>query len=659
MIKPGWPSTFFCVCRPWRLNRSRFSLFPALFFGPIRYVGRMASSLDTGRQIIKDMVATLPDAPGVYRMLNAGGDALYVGKARSLKKRVVNYTQTARLPHRLQRMVAETVRMEIVQTGTEVEALLMEADLIKSLRPRYNVLLRDDKSFPYILITGNHPYPLMTKHRGAHTEKGDYFGPFASAGAVARTLVSLQRAFLLRNCTDSMFAQRQRPCLQYHIKRCSAPCVNFVSREEYAAQVKDAEDVLSGKSRVVQQRLAEQMMQASDALNYELAARFRDRIKALTTIQSAQDIHVGDVEDGDVLALAVKEGRACITIFFIRQGQNFGNASFFPQVSEEDTAASILSAFIAQFYGDKGAPPLLLTNGPVEESDWLAESLSAISKRKVKITHAQRGERARLVAFAERNALAEMGRTIAKAKSDTLLLKGVANVLHLRAPPKRIEVYDNSHISGTNMVGAMVVAGPEGFMRKAYRTFNIKDAKAGDDFGMMREVLTRRFRRALTEYEDDDAQWPDLILIDGGLGQLHAAQAILAELALQEKVQVASIAKGPKRNAGEEILYLPDHPPVQLTKQDPVLHYLQRIRDEAHRFAIGTHRRKRQIEQEKSPLDALPGIGAKRKKALLLHFGSGRAVSNASIAELSRIEGISPLLAAKIYAYFHDLPMTK
>ncbi len=611
--------------------------------------------LEAGRRVIRDMVAQLPDAPGVYRMLAEDGDVLYVGKARSLKKRVVAYTHVLRLPSRLQRMVANTARMEIVQTRSEIEALLMEAELIKSLTPRYNVLLKDDKSFPYILIPSDHPYPLLTKHRGAHTVKGDYYGPFTSGGAVNKTLIALQRAFQLRNCTDSMFASRNRPCLQYHIKRCSAPCVNLVSEEEYGQQVEDARAFLSGKSRMVQKRLQDAMLQASEDLNFELAAKIRDRINALSSIQANQDVGaLNDLEDADVIALVQREGRTCVTLFVVRQGNNYGNGSFFPQAGDEDNCEEILSAFIAQFYADKGAPPLLLTNIEPADRDWLEDSLSAISPKKVKIQQPKRGDRARIMGFAQSNALAELGRAITKTRSDAALLQGVATLFRLPEPPKRIEVYDNSHISGTNMVGAMVVAGPEGFNKKAYRTFNIRDAKLGDDFGMMREVLTRRFKRAIADYEDDDSQWPDLILIDGGPGQLTQAVHVLAELELQNKVHVAAIAKGPRRNAGEEILHLPDHPPVQLNKDDAVLHYLQRIRDEAHRFAIGTHRRKRQNEQTTSPLDALPGVGAKRKKALLLHFGSGRAVTNASVKDLSVVDGISPALAQKIYDYFHE-----
>ncbi len=615
------------------------------------------TSLERGAKLIRQHVKSLPDTPGVYRMIDKDGGVLYVGKAKSLKKRVVNYANYGKLPLRLQRMVAATNDMMFVHTHTEVEALLLESNLIKKLKPRYNVLLRDDKSFPYILMTGDHDFPLLTKHRGARKRKGDYFGPFASAGAVNRTLIALQKAFMLRNCTDSYFSNRSRPCLQYHIKRCTAPCVGHVTKSEYAEQVKQATAFLSGKSQDIQQDLAHDMQDASEAMDYEKAAALRDRIKALTAIQAKQDINIGHIGDADVIGLFQASGKTCVQIFFFRAGRNFGNHAYFPRHSDDDSAADILSAFIAQFYDNKPIPPVVITSEAPSEHKLLEQALNAKESvsRKVEINVPQRGDRKRLIDFVVRNAKEALEREGAKLASEKKIMMALAKLLDLDDIPQRIETYDNSHISGTNMVGAMVVAGPEGFRKNAYRKFNIREAAAADDFGMMCEVLERRFGRAIKDGKSEgDEDWPDILLIDGGLGQYNAVKDVLLDLGVFDKMLLVSIAKGVDRNAGREHFFVEGKAPFQLPVNDPVLHYLQRLRDEAHRFAITTHRARRAKQISASPLDDVPNIGAKRKKALLLHFGSGKDVQNAGVQDLQKVEGISADLAQKIYDYFHD-----
>lgn len=615
------------------------------------------SPLEKGAALIREKARILPDSPGVYRMLNGAGDVLYVGKAKSLKKRVVSYSRPATMPLRIQRMIAQTVAMEFIHTHTEVEALLLEANLIKKFRPQYNVLLKDDKSYPYILLTTDHDYPQVIKHRGAKDAKGDYFGPFASNWAVNRTLTTLHRAFMLRNCTDSFFAQRKRPCLQYHIKRCTAPCVGYVSKDEYEAQVKEARDFLRGDSTAIQERLGRAMQAAAERRDFEVAAKYRDRIRALTTVQAQQDISVNIQGDVDVIGLAQKEGVCCVQIFFFRGGQNFGNRAFFPVHTEGEEAGEILSSFIMQFYEGREAPPEILVSQPIPESRLLTEALSSreFQSRKIELGQPQRGLKTRLIDFVVRNAEDALQRQLTERKGDDLLLEGVAKLFGLEDKPQRIEVYDNSHISGTNMVGAMIVAGPEGFRKKAYRKFNIRTAAASDDYGMMREVMTRRFGRAVEEGVDRDGEeWPDLVLIDGGLGQLNAVQEIIDGLGLNGEVNLVGIAKGEDRNAGREKFFVPGREMFQLPINDAVLHYLQRLRDEAHRFAIGAHRTRRTGQISQSRLDDVPGIGAKRKKALLLHFGSAKSVENAGLADLEKVEGISSEVARKIYSYFHE-----
>ncbi|ACI99281.1 excinuclease ABC, C subunit, putative [Rhodospirillum centenum SW] len=612
------------------------------------------ADLARGVETIKGYLRTLPDRPGVYRMLSAEGDVLYVGKARNLKRRVTNYTQVAKLPVRLQRMVAETVTMEFVTTHTEVEALLLESNLIKRLMPRYNVLLRDDKSFPHILITGDHPFPQLTKHRGARDRAGSYYGPFASAGAVNRVMTALQRAFQIRTCTDTVFASRTRPCLQFQIKRCTAPCVGRVGDAGYAAQVAEAKSFLSGRSSEVQARLARAMQDAAEALEFETAAKLRDRIRALTAIQAHQDINVEGVEDADVIAAHQDGGVTCIQVFFFRGGRNYGNRAYFPSHDKAQDTPEVLSAFVAQFYENKAAPELVLVSEDLPEHALLQEALSVRAGHRVALVAPKRGDKRRVVDHALTNAREAHGRRLAESGSQAKLLAGVAEVFGLAEPPQRIEVYDNSHIQGTNAVGGMIVAGPEGFLKSAYRKFNIKDpAAAGDDYAMMREVLTRRFERALKEDpERTGGTWPDLLLIDGGEGQLAVALEVLAELGIDD-VPLAGIAKGPDRDAGRERFFLPGRPPFGLDPKSPVLYYLQRLRDEAHRFAIGTHRARREKALGASPLDEIAGIGPRRKKALLHHFGSARAVSRAGLQDLASVEGISEAVARIIYDHFH------
>ena len=616
-----------------------------------------SSSFLRGAALIEEHLTRLPGSPGVYRMTNQAGDALYVGKAKNLKKRVTAYTRPERLPLRLQRMVAETHALEVVTTHTEVEALLLEANLIKKLAPRYNILLRDDKSFPYILITGEHPYAQIVKHRGARNRKGEYFGPFASAGAVNQTLSQLQRAFLLRSCTDSVFSSRSRPCLLFQIKRCSAPCVDRISKEDYAALVNEARSFLSGRSQQVQKGLVAQMERASEAMDFEDAAMFRDRIRALTSVQARQDINSADVEDADVIALHQAGGDCCIQVFFFRSGCNFGNRSFFPTHTQDQSAEEVLAAFLAQFYEDKVPPREVMLSHKLAEEDQplLVEALTQRAGRKVVLTTPQRGDRAKMVTHAYDNAREALGRRQAESSATKKLLQGVADLFGLDEPPERIEVYDNSHIQGAHAVGGMIVAGPEGFTKNAYRKFNIKGTELtpGDDFGMMKEVLTRRFKRAKDEEaEGDRSAWPDLVLIDGGPGQLNVVAELMEEMGIAD-VALVSIAKGADRDAGRERFHQVGKQSFSLPPNDPVLYYLQRLRDEAHRFAIGTHRAKRSAAIGKSPLDELAGIGPARKKALLHHFGSARAVSEAGLTDLAGVEGISQAMAKKIYDHFH------
>lgn len=613
-----------------------------------------APSLKTGSNIIKSYVRDLPETAGVYRMLDEDGEALYVGKARALKRRVNSYTQINKLPIRLQRMVALTRKMEFVHTETEVEALLLESNLIKKLKPRFNILLRDDKSFPYILITSDHDFPQITKHRGAKKREGEYYGPFASAGNVNRTIAALQRAFMLRNCTDNNFAGRKRPCLQYHIKRCTAPCVGFVSKEEYAEQLSEVKDFMEGKSRAVQERFSKKMQAASDDLDFEEAAKYRDRIRVLSSIQSSQDINIEGIKDVDVMALTQEAGKTCIQVFFFRGGQNFGNHSYFPKHQDDEPPQTIMSEFMAQFYENKPVPKEIFTSHVPDEHELLQDALSYKNGSRITISSPSRGKRKRLVEFALNNARQAMQRKTIESANQTKLLEGVAALFDMDSPPQRIEVYDNSHISGTNMVGAMIVAGPDGFIKNAYRKYNIREADESDDYGMMREVFTRRFQRALKEGEEQGSEnWPDLLLIDGGLGQYNAVKGVLEECGVADSLTYVAISKGPDRHAGREKFFIEGNMGFQLPINDPVLHYLQRLRDEAHRFAIGAHRTRRKKEITASPLDNVPGVGAKRKKALLLHFGSGKAVTNASVQDLMKVEGVSQALAQSIYDHFH------
>lgn len=615
-------------------------------------------SIQRGIDIIKAYVKDLPDTAGVYRMVSEEGEVLYVGKAKSLKKRVVSYTRTDTLSIRIQRVVAATAKMEFVDTHTEAEALLLESNLIKKLKPRYNILLRDDKSFPYILMTGDHDFPQVTKHRGAKKRKGDYYGPFASAGLVNRTIIALQRAFMLRNCTDSVFKSRTRPCLQYQIKRCTAPCVGYVSKEEYAEQLTEVTGFLSGKSHEIQTNLAIKMQAASKAQDYEQAGLYRDRIRAMTSIQSRQDINVEGIKDADIIGLAQKEGRSCIQIFFFRAGQNYGNRAYYPKHSTEDSVEKILSNFMAQFYENKPIPKEVIVSHTPEDRALLEEALNLKSSHKITITTPKRGARKRVIGFVTKNAEGALSRHIIEKTSETKTRLALAELFDMDEPPSRIEIYDNSHISGTNMVGAMVVAGPDGFQKSAYRKFSIRKAAASDDYGMMREVMERRFKRALKEREDEiekkeGSGWPDLLLIDGGIGQFNAVKEVLEEFGILEELTLVSIAKGEDRNAGRETFFTMKRKDFSLPINDPTLYYLQRLRDEAHRFAIGAHRAKRQKQFISSPLDEVAGVGAMRKKALLLHFGSAKAVSEAGLSDLARVEGISGAVAQKIYDHFH------
>ncbi|SMQ71132.1 Excinuclease ABC subunit C [Devosia lucknowensis] len=615
----------------------------------------------SGPEVIRAFVRTLPAAPGVYRMLDADGGVIYVGKARSLKSRVTNYTRPEGLPVRIQRMIAATVSMEFVRTETESEALLLEANLIKRLKPRFNVLLRDDKSFPYILISTDHEAPELTKHRGSRRRKGHYFGPFASAVAVSRTIASLQKAFLLRNCSDSFYAARTRPCLQYQIKRCAGPCTREISLEGYAELVEDARQFLSGKSDAVRNHLQADMNKAAEDLDFERAALIRDRLSALALVQSQGDATARSVEEADVFAIHHEGGQFCVQVFFFRAFQNWGNHAFRPKADDSLTDAEVLEAFIVQFYEDRTPPRLVLLSHEMTEPALIEEALSTRAGRKVRLEIPQRGEKRDLVNHALNNAREALGRQLAEGASNRTLLEGVANCFGLDDIPRRIEVYDNSHISGTNMVGAMVVAGEEGFSKKHYRTFNIKsDISAGDDFGMMREVLTRRFARLAAESETDaeDDQtgmpdWPDVVFIDGGAGQLNAVREVIAGLNLQKEVTFIGIAKGEERDAGREKFFMEGKDAFMLPHRDPVLYYVQRLRDEAHRFAIGTHRAKRKKDVVKNPLDEIEGIGPTRKRALLNHFGSAKAVARASLSDLESVPTISKAMAQLVYDHFN------
>ncbi|QYO75785.1 excinuclease ABC subunit UvrC [Devosia salina] len=619
------------------------------------------ASPPSGPEVIRAFVRTLPAAPGVYRMLDAEGGVIYVGKARSLKARVTNYTRPEGLPVRIQRMIAATVSMEFVRTETESEALLLEANLIKRMKPRFNVLLRDDKSFPYILIATDHEAPELTKHRGSRRRQGHYFGPFASAVAVSRTIASLQKAFLLRNCSDSFYAARTRPCLQYQIKRCAGPCTREISLEGYAELVEDARQFLSGKSDAVRSHLQADMNKAAEDLDFERAALIRDRLSALALVQSQGDATARSVEEADVFAIHHEGGQFCVQVFFFRAFQNWGNHAFRPKADDSLTDAEVLEAFIVQFYEDRTPPRLVLLSHEMTEPTLIEEALSSRAGRKVRIEVPQRGEKRDLVNHALNNAREALGRQLAEGASNRTLLEGVAETFGLEDVPRRIEVYDNSHISGTNMVGAMVVAGEEGFSKKHYRTFNIKsDISAGDDFGMMREVLTRRFSRLATESETDaeDEQtgmpdWPDVVFIDGGAGQLNAVREVIAELNLPREVTFIGIAKGEERDAGREKFFMEGKDAFMLPHRDPVLYYVQRLRDEAHRFAIGTHRARRKKDVVKNPLDEIEGIGPARKRALLHHFGSAKAVSRASLADLEAVPTISKAMAQLIYDHFN------
>ncbi len=601
----------------------------------------------------------MPLSPGVYRMLAANGDALYVGKARSLRKRVTSYAQIARLPERLRRMVSETVAMEIVTTHTEAEALLLEANLIKRLKPRYNIVLRDDKSYPWLMLTEDHPYPQIAKHRGARVRKGSYYGPFASAWSVNATVTAMQRVFLLRSCRDTVFRNRSRPCLLHQIKRCSAPCVERISTEDYAALVEQAKAFLAGKATSVQKDLAAEMEQAAEALEFERAAAVRDRIRALTSVQGTDVINPASLTDADVIAAWQIAGQTCVQVFFVRGGRNNGNRAFYPVHTKGEGPAEVLAAFIAQFYDDKPPPPVILLNHALEEQALVAEALSIKANsfgngKRVEIAVPQRGEKHAVVSHAETNAREALERKLAETAGQAKLLDATAELFGLDGPPGRIEIYDNSHIMGANAYGVMVVAGAEGFRKQAYRKFAIKSAiTPGDDFGMMREVLTRRFSRALKEQEaGEETEWPDVVLIDGGVGQLSAAQAILDELGIDDVLLVA-ISKGPDRDAGREWFHRTGKTPFQLPPRDPVLYFLQRLRDEAHRFAITTHRAGRSKALVTSELDEIPGIGPGRKRALLNHFGSARGVKQAGLGDLEAAPGVSKEIARKVYAHFH------
>ncbi len=626
-----------------------------------------------GPELIQAYVKRLPNGPGVYRMLNEGGDVLYVGKARSLKKRVTSYAQGRGHTNRIESMIRLTTQMEFVSTRTETEALLLEANLIKRLRPRFNVLMRDDKSFPYILLTEDHEAPGIYKHRGARSRKGSYFGPFASAQAVDRTINSLQRAFLLRTCTDSVYESRTRPCLLYQIKRCAGPCTGEVSVEDYSRMVDEARGFLSGKSYTVKSTMSEAMQKASEDLDFETAAIYRDRLAALSHVQSHQGINPHTVEEADVFAIHQQGGMSCIQVFFFRTGQNWGNRAYFPKADAAMPAEEVLAAFLAQFYDDKPCPRQILVSNAFEEQTLLAEALSIRARHKVTISKPQRGEKRDLMRHAEANAKEAHGRRLSETSTQANLLRGLAETFGLERPPRRVEVYDNSHIMGTNAVGGMIVAGQDGFIKNQYRKFNIKskDLTPGDDFGMMREVIERRFTRLVKEHgrperpngdvgdvdTDEDTTtppWPDVLVIDGGKGQISAVMSVLNELQIADCVDVIGVAKGVDRDAGRERFFVEGKSDFSLPPRDPVLYFIQRLRDEAHRFAIGTHRARRKKEMIKNPLDEIAGIGPARKRSLLHHFGTAKAVSRAGMDDLVAVEGISEAMAKLIYDHFHE-----
>jgi excinuclease ABC subunit C len=625
--------------------------------------------LAVGHAAIEHAVRHAPTSPGVYRMLNAANDVLYVGKAKNVKKRLASYARiTAMQSARILRMIAATVNVEIVSTATETEALLLEANLIKQLRPRFNVQLRDDKSFPYILITGDHWAPQILKHRGAQSRPGRYFGPFASAGAVGRTITALQRAFLVRSCTDSFFESRTRPCLLYQIRRCSGPCTGEIDFSGYTELVREATDFLSGRSRVVKQQLAGEMEKASAELEFETAALYRDRLAALSAIQSQQGINPRGVEEADVFAIHQEGGYSCVEVFFFRTGQNWGNRAYFPRAEKSFTPEEVLASFLAQFYDDKPPPKLILLSHTIEECELLADALSIKAGFKVEVSTPRRGEKKEMITHALTNAREALGRKLADTATQGRLLQGLVTTLGLPHPPKRIEVYDNSHIQGTNAVGAMIVAGPDGFIKNQYRKFNIRSEglTPGDDYAMMREVLQRRFKRLLTpsaesdsakDNADDDSfpQWPNLVIIDGGRGQLNAVREIFAGLGLTQ-VALLAVAKGPDRDAGRETMFMPDKEAIKLEPRDPVLYFIQRLRDEAHRFVIGSHRKLRKKDIREAGLQEIPGIGPSRKRALLHHFGTLKEIERASIADLGKVPGVSAESARKIFEFFHAQP---
>ena len=624
--------------------------------------------LAVGHAAIENAVRLAPTSPGVYRMLNAGNDVLYVGKAKNVRKRLASYARVnAPLPARILRMIAATVSVEIISTTTETEALLLEANLIKQLRPRFNVQLRDDKSFPYILISGDHWAPQILKHRGAQSRPGRYFGPFASAGAVNRTITALQRAFLIRSCTDGFFESRTRPCLLYQIRRCSGPCTGEIDFPGYTELVREANDFLSGRSHLVKKELAGEMEKASTELEFETAALYRDRLAALSAIQSQQGINPRTVEEADVFAIHQEGGYSCVEVFFFRTGQNWGNRAYFPRAEKSFTPEEVLASFLAQFYDDKPPPKLVLLSHEIEESALLADALAVKAGFKVEVSTPKRGEKKELIAHALTNAREALGRKLSDTATQCRLLEGMVTTLGLPHAPKRIEVYDNSHIQGTNAVGAMIVAGPDGFIKNQYRKFNIKSEglTPGDDYAMMREVLERRFKRLLKPPEgdaapvkaDDDSfpQWPDLVIIDGGRGQLNAAREIFATLGLTQ-VSLLGVAKGPERDAGRETLFMPDREAIKLEPRDPVLYFIQRLRDEAHRFVIGSHRKLRKKDIREAGLQEIPGIGPSRKRALLHHFGTLKEIERASIADLGKVPGVSAESARKIFEFFHAQP---
>jgi excinuclease ABC subunit C len=614
----------------------------------------------SGLDVVKDNLKRLPGRPGVYRMFGDKGELLYVGKARNLKARVGSYAKLGGHTQRIARMISLTRSMEFVVTASETEALLLEANLIKKLKPRFNIILRDDKSFPHILIREDHEAPQALKHRGAKKVKGQYFGPFASAGAVDQTLDTLQKAFLLRTCTDNIYATRSRPCMLHQMGRCSAPCVGLTPLDEYRDLVREAERFLNGEAETLLEQLAEQMERAAQATDFERAARLRDRIRALAAVRQSQTVNTEGLVEADVFAIHCEAGQSAVQAFFFRAGQNWGATVWYPKHDREDTAEQILAAFLAQFYDDKPVPKLILLSHDIEDVALMQEALEFKADHKVEVRTPQRGEKLRIVEQAQLNAREALGRKLAETQSQEKILAAVQKVFDLPEPPKRIEVYDNSHIMGTNMVGGMIVAGPEGWEKNAYRKFNIKDEdlEPGDDYGMMREVMRRRFSRLKKEADEEGKRpetWPDLVLIGGGLGQLGAVRETVKELGFgEEELNLVAIAKGPDRNAGREQFFRPNRAPFMLPPNDPALYYLQRLRDEAHRWAIGTHRAKRSATAfGQNPLDEIPGIGQRRKKALLHRFGSAKGVSRATAADLATVEGVNAALAQRIYDFFH------